>query len=66
MTEDVKLYIPVKYRTQKSKKKYSTMDKILVLKEFKRLGDYYERSVIEQIIDELEEDIENERNQMEQ
>lgn len=62
MIEDVKLYIPVKYRTQKPKQKYSTMEKILVLKEFKRLGDYYERSVIEQIIDELGEEVEDAEN----
>ena len=64
MTDDVKLYVPVKYR--KPKQGYSTEEKVFVLNEFKRLGSGYERDVMEQIIEDIEKGARDDRGKMDE
>lgn len=58
MKDDVKLYVPVKYRGKK-KQVHSPQEKLLVLRNIRRLTRGWEQEVIDEIID----CVENEREQ---
>ena len=55
MTEDVKLYIPIKYRSREKKiQKCSPQEMLFVLNNLKRLTRGWERDIMESIIDMIE------------